>query len=113
MGGGALPHSFFFFFFEIKSLSMKLSELKSTYDLTNIDLAKAIMREPSYVSKLLSHKIQPSLMMALVINQVTKGLVTPAELVRREDFVEYFRKRQEAFSAEYPHWFLGGRVNSG
>jgi hypothetical protein len=92
---------------------MQLIDLKQKYQLTNVDLAKAIMREPTYISKLIRFKIQPSLMMSLVIHQVTKGLVAPHDLVLREDFVEYFKKRQEVFSTEYPHWFLGGEVING
>jgi DNA-binding transcriptional regulator YdaS (Cro superfamily) len=86
---------------------MKLIELKYHYQLSNIELAKAIMREPTYVSKLLAFKVCPSLMQALVINKVTKGLVAPHELIQEADLKEYFKRRQKLFSAEYPHWFPG------
>jgi len=93
---------------------MTLSELKNRYQLSNIELAKAIMRDQTYVSKLLGFKIRPSLMQALVIKKVTNGLVLPHELVLKHDLVEYFKLRQGKFSSDFPHLFphlfLGGQI---
>lgn len=91
---------------------MTLTELKERYDLSNIDLSKAIMRDPTYISKVVNMKLIPSLMMSLLIKQVTKGLVQPHDLIRQDDFINYFKHRQKVFSQKFGHLFIGGPMGS-
>jgi hypothetical protein len=84
---------------------MNLLEFKEKYGLLNVEIAKAIMRDEPYISKVMRHKICPSLMMALVIERVTKGLVQPRDLVPKEKFIKYFKKQQQVALRKFPEWY--------